>query len=164
MNRFSAAGQNLRNALDRRTLLKGASALGLTAFSLPSPAQAQTDSARMSAAERWTKVEFQPSTLSLDEQMAEMAFFAQAAAPFRGQQIYVVSESINTHDYEAKVLARAFREITDISVVHEVVREGELVQRLQTQMRSGRNLYDAYVNELRSHRHPFPLRQCRADQ
>ncbi len=148
MNRFSVAGQRHATALDRRTLLKGAGALGFTAMSLPSPARAQATGAPVSAAaERWAKVEFQPSTLTFDEQMAEMSFFARAAAPFRGQQIYVVSESINTHDYEAKVLARAFREITDISVVHEVVREGELVQRLQTQMRSGRNLYDAYVND-----------------
>ena len=146
MNRFSKADPRLKD-LDRRSLLRGAGALGLAAAALPSPVRAQTDAARMSAAERWARVEFQPSTLTVDEQMAEMAFFARAAAPFRGQQIYVVSETINTHDYEAKVLARAFREITDVSVVHELVREGELVQRLQTQMRSGRNLYDAYVND-----------------
>ena len=136
-----------RHGLDRRTLLNGAGALALAAASLPRPAQAQTDRARMSAAERWVRVEFQPSTLTLDEQMAEMEFFMRAAEPFRGEQIYVVSETINTHDYEARVLARAFREITDVSVIHELVREGELVERLQQQMRSGRNFYDAYVND-----------------
>jgi len=146
MNRFSEADPRPKN-IDRRTLLKRAGALGVASVALPSATHAQTDGARMSAAERWAKVEFQPSTLTFDEQMAEMEFFMRAAAPFRGQQIYVVSETINTHDYEARVLARAFREITDISVVHELVREGELVVRLQKQMRSGRNLYDAYVND-----------------
>ena len=45
------------------------------------------------------------------------------------------------------MLARAFREITGISVIHELVREGELIMRLEKQMTSGRNLYDAYVND-----------------
>ena len=131
----------------RRTLLKGAGALGLTVAALPAPARAQTDSARMSAAERSVKVEFQPSSLTVDKQMAEMEFFIRAAEPFRGQQIYVVSETIDTHEYESRVLARAFRKITDVSVIHELVRENQLVERLQQQNRSGRNLYDAYVND-----------------
>jgi glycerol transport system substrate-binding protein len=148
MNRFSEADQHsIDKDIDRRTLLKGAGALGLAAAVLPSPTHAQTDSARMSAAERWARVEFQPSTLTTDEQMAEMEFFVRAAEPFRGQQIYVASETINTHEYEARVLARAFREITDVSVRHEIVRENELVERLQQQNRSGRDLYDAYVND-----------------
>jgi glycerol transport system substrate-binding protein len=134
-------------AFNRRRVLTGMGALGLTALSAPNYPRAQTGSARLSAAERWVRVEFQPSTLTVDQQMAEMSFFARAAQPFRGQQIYVVSETINTHDYEARVLARAFREITDISVVHEQLKEGELVERLHKQMWSGRNLYDAYVND-----------------
>jgi glycerol transport system substrate-binding protein len=139
--------------IDRRTLLKSAGALGVTA-SLPTelPAGATepdgtTDRMRMDAARRWALVEFQPTTLSEDEQMAEMAFFIQASAPFRGQQIFVVSETIATHEYEARYLARAFREITDITVVHDVIAESELVNRMQIQMRTGRNLYDAYVND-----------------
>lgn len=99
------------------------------------------------AAKRWVLGEFSPSTLSVEEQMAEMDFFARAAMPFRGQQIYVVSETIPTHVYEARVLARAFYEITGISVIHDVVREGELVERIQQQSRTGRNFYDAYVSD-----------------
>ena len=49
--------------------------------------------------------------------------------------------------YEARFLARAFREITGISVIHDLVREGELVERIQQQSRSGRNLPNAYVND-----------------
>ncbi len=102
---------------------------------------------REAAARRWVLGELTPSTLSVKEQMAEMDFFIRSAAPFRGQQIYVVSETIPTHMYEARFLARAFREITGISVIHDLVREGELVERIQQQSRSGRNLYDAYVND-----------------
>ena len=58
-----------------------------------------------------------------------------------------MSETIPTHRYEARFLARAFREITGISVIHDLVREDELVERIQQQTRTGRNLYDAYVND-----------------
>ncbi len=130
--------------ITRRALLKGLGGFGLSA-ALPSPASAQS-AASDSAARRWILGEFQPSTLSFDQQMAEMAFFARAAEPFRGRQIYVVSETLPTHEYEARVLARAFREITGISVIQELVHEGELIMRLEQQLTSGRDLYDAYVN------------------
>jgi len=132
--------------IDRRTFLKGATALGLAA-ALPAIRPVRAFNLQEAAAHRWILGEFSPSTLSVEEQMAEMAFFMQAAEPFRGQEIYVVSETIPTHVYEARLLARAFREITGISVVHDLIREGDLVERLQVQMRTGRNLYDAYVND-----------------
>jgi glycerol transport system substrate-binding protein len=113
----------------------------------PGIVKAQWDDARLAAARRWAEVEFRPSTLDLDQKLEEMRFFIQAAAPFRGRRIYVVSETIRTHQYEARVLARAFSEITGIEVIHDTIREGEVVERLQTQMRTGRNLYDAYVND-----------------
>lgn len=134
---------------DRRALLKSAAALGLTA-AWPATVRAQEAgdvTLRTAAARRWLLGEFTPSTLSYEAQMQEMEFFIRAAEPFRGQQIYVVSETIPTHVYEARFLARAFREITDISVVHDLVREGELVERIQQQVRTGRNFYDAYVND-----------------
>jgi glycerol transport system substrate-binding protein len=133
--------------IDRRTFLKRAAALGLMG-ALPLPkVNAQPDSIQHAAARRWVIAEFTPSTLSYEEQMAEMEFFMEAAKPFRGQEIYVASETIPTHVYESRFLARAFREITGISVVHELIREGELIERLQTQMRTGRNFYDAYIND-----------------
>ncbi|EGV19942.1 ABC transporter substrate-binding protein [Thiocapsa marina] len=108
---------------------------------------ADIDPARAAAARRWLRSEFTPSTLDPDAQMAEMQFFIRAAAPFRGQRIHVVSETIPTHVYEQRILARAFHEITGIRVQHDLIHEGELVERIQRQTRTGRNLYDAYVND-----------------
>jgi len=91
--------------------------------------------------------EFQPSTLSAEEQLAEVRWFAESAAPFRGMQINVVSEALTTHEYEATVLAEAFAELTGIRVTHDLIQEGDVIEKLQTQMQSGQNVYDAYVND-----------------
>ena len=106
------------------------------------PALADSD-----AAKKWIESEFQPSTLSKDEQMAEMAWFIEAAEPFKGMEINVLSETIPTHDYESETLAKAFEEITGIKVNHQLLGEGEVVQAVQTQMQTNRNLYDAYIND-----------------
>ena len=98
-------------------------------------------------AARWALEEFQPSTLSMEEQLAELAWFTAAAAPFRGMDISVVSETLTTHKYESEVLARAFEEITSIRVTHDLIQEGDVIEKLQTQMQSGQNIYDAYVND-----------------
>ncbi|MEM8856402.1 MAG: ABC transporter substrate-binding protein, partial [Pseudomonadota bacterium] len=103
--------------------------------------------ADMAAAERWIDEEFQPSVLSKDEQMAEMQWFINAAEPFQGMEINVLSETIPTHTYESEVLTKAFEEITGIKVNHQLLGEGEVVQAVQTQMQTNRNLYDAYVND-----------------
>ena len=132
---------------DRRRFLRRTAALGAAAALPATAAWSQVDSTRLAAARRWILGEFTPSTLSFDEQMQEMEFFIKAAARFRSEQIYVVSETIPTHVYEARYLARAFHEITGINVIHDLIREGVLVERIQQQMRTGRNLYDAYVND-----------------
>jgi glycerol transport system substrate-binding protein len=98
-------------------------------------------------AEKWIGDEFQPSTLSKSAQMEEMAWFIKAAAPFKGMEINVLSETIPTHEYESKVLTKAFEEITGIKVNHQLLGEGEVVQAVQTQMQTKRNLYDAYIND-----------------
>jgi len=98
-------------------------------------------------AEKWINEEFQPSTLSKEEQMQEMEWFIKAAEPFKGMEINVLSETIPTHEYESKVLTKAFEEITGIKVNHQLLGEGEVVQAVQTQMQTGRNLYDAYIND-----------------
>ena len=67
--------------------------------------------------------------------------------PFRGQEINVVSETITTHEYEARTLAKAFSEITGIKLRHDLLQEGDVVEKIQTQMQSGRNVYDAWVND-----------------
>ena len=132
--------------LSRRRFIGTASAAGAAALG-GGPASAQVRADRMSAARRWAEVEFRPSTLSLDERMAEMEFFVRAASSLRERQIFVMSETIRTHEYEARVLSRAFAEITGITVIHDVAHEAEVVNRLQQQRRSGRNFYDAYIND-----------------
>jgi len=103
--------------------------------------------AGMEEARRWVETEFQPSTLSKEEQLKEMEWFVNAAKPFQGMEINVVSETITTHEYEARTLAKAFTEITGIKVNHDLIQEGDVVEKIQTQMQSGRNIYDAWIND-----------------
>ncbi|WP_029349119.1 ABC transporter substrate-binding protein [Bosea sp. 117] len=124
----------------RKRLMLAASALALIAFAAP----ARADEA---AAKKWIDSEFQPSTLSKEDQMKEMQWFINAAKPFAGMEINVVSETITTHEYEAKTLAKAFSEITGIKLTHDLIQEGDVVEKIQTQMQSGKNIYDAWVND-----------------
>ena len=106
-----------------------------------------TAGADMAAAKKWVDNEFQPSTLSKEQQLKEMEWFINAAKPFKGMKIRVVSETIPTHEYESKVLAKAFTEITGIEVVHDLIQEGDVIEKLQIQMQSGENVFDAYIND-----------------
>jgi glycerol transport system substrate-binding protein len=87
------------------------------------------------------------STLDRAAQEAEMQWFIDAAAPYAGMEIKVVSETIDTHVYESQVLAPAFTAITGIKITHDLIGEGDVVEKLQTQMQTGENIYDAYVND-----------------
>ncbi len=98
-------------------------------------------------AKKWIDDEFQPSTLSKEEQLQEMEWFIKAAEPFKGMDIKVVSETITTHEYESKTLAKAFSEITGINITHDLIGEGDVIEKLQTQMQSNKNIYDAYIND-----------------
>lgn len=124
----------------KKLLLASVAVFALGAAALP----AQAD---MAAAEKWVNDEFQPSVLSKDDQLKEMDWFIKAAEPFKGMEINVLSETIPTHEYESKTLTRAFEEITGIKVNHQLLGEGEVVQAVQTQMQTNRNLYDAYIND-----------------
>src|SRR4030042_756230 len=104
-------------------------------------------SADMAAAKKWVDKEFQPSTLTKAQQMKEMEWFINAAKPFKGMEIKVVSETITTHEYESKTLAKAFYEITGIKVTHDLIQEGDVIEKLQTQWQTGKNLYDGWVND-----------------
>ncbi|KAF0674661.1 ABC transporter substrate-binding protein [Profundibacterium mesophilum] len=103
--------------------------------------------AGMEEAQQFLDSEIERSTLTREEQEAEMQFFIDAAEPFKGMDIRVVSETITTHEYEANVLAPAFTAITGINITHDLIGEGDVVEKLQTQMQSGENIYDAYVND-----------------
>ncbi|MCH7911127.1 MAG: hypothetical protein IIB38_16130, partial [Candidatus Hydrogenedentes bacterium] len=76
------------------------------------------------AIENWAQ-QFEPSVLSAKEIRAELTWFAQAAAPYRGMKITSVAEGIRTHVWESEVLAKAFTEITGIQVAHDIIGEGE---------------------------------------
>ncbi|RED44262.1 ABC transporter substrate-binding protein [Aestuariispira insulae] len=124
----------------KKSLIASVAAIGIVAGALPA-------FAGMAEAEKWINEEFKRSTLSKDEQMKEMEWFVNAAEPFKGMEINVLSETIPTHTYESKVLTKAFEEITGIKVNHQLLGEGEVVQAVQTQMQTKRNLYDAYIND-----------------
>lgn len=113
----------------------------LLATAITSQALAET-----ATADAWIE-QFQPSSLSKDEQKREIDWFVRTAQPFRGMEIQVVSENIATHEYESKVLAKAFSELTGIKVTHDLINEGDVIEKLQTQMQSGENIYDAYIND-----------------
>ncbi|WP_411840198.1 ABC transporter substrate-binding protein [Paracoccus sp. ME4] len=87
------------------------------------------------------------SVLTREEQEAEMQWFIDAAQPLAGMSINVVSETITTHEYESRVLAPAFTAITGIQVTHDLIGEGDVVEKLQTQMQTGENVYDLYIND-----------------
>ena len=120
------------------------SAVALMAASAAITAPAFADEA---AAKKWIDAEFQPSTLSKDDQMKEMQWFIKAAAPFKGMEINAVSETLTVHEYESKTLAKAFEEITGIKVKHDIIQEGDVVEKIQTQMQSGKNVYDGWIND-----------------
>jgi len=124
-----------------RTMILGCIAVVSTALAA-GPATADT-----AAAKKWIDTEFQPSTLTKDQQLKEMEWFIKAAKPFQGMNIKVVSETIPTHEYEAKVLAKAFEEITGIKVSFDLIQEGDVIEKLQTQWASGENIYDAWIND-----------------
>ncbi|MEW5878918.1 MAG: ABC transporter substrate-binding protein [Pseudomonadota bacterium] len=111
------------------------------------PAKPAAHAGGIEAAKRWIDTEFQPSVLSKEDQLKEMEWFVNAAKPFVGLEVNVLSETIPTHEYESKTLAKAFFEITGIKVNHQLLGEGEVVQAVQTQMQTNRNLYDAYIND-----------------
>jgi glycerol transport system substrate-binding protein len=127
----------LKANLSRMT---GASLFALTLAA--GPALAGIEEAR-----KWIDSEFQPSTLSKEQQLKEMEWFVNAAKPFAGMEINIVSETITTHEYEAKTLAKAFSEITGIKLTHDLIQEGDVVEKIQTQMQSGKNIYDGWIND-----------------
>ena len=129
----------------RRTrILMMTSVFALMAASSAVTAPAFADEA---AAKKWIDSEFQPSTLSKDAQLKEMQWFIKAAEPFKGMEINAVSETLTVHEYESRTLAKAFEEITGIKVRHDIIQEGDVVEKIQTQMQSGKNVYDAWIND-----------------
>src|SRR3979409_2179062 len=130
--------------LTKNSFLTMTSAAALIAASVTIASPALADDA---TAQRWIDSEFQPSTLSKDEQLKELQWFEKAAQPFKGMEINVVSETITTHEYESKTLAKAFTEITGIKIKHDVIQEGDGVDKMATQRHAGKNGYDGWIND-----------------
>src|SRR3954454_9611422 len=134
----------MRHLRGKTRFLTRTSAAVLIAAFVTMAAPALADDA---TSQKWIDSEFQPSTLSKADQLKEMQWYEKAAAPFKGMEINVVSETITTHEYESKTLAKAFTEITGIKVKHDLIQEGDVVEKLQTQMQSGKNVYDGRIND-----------------
>ncbi|MEC5324317.1 MULTISPECIES: ABC transporter substrate-binding protein [unclassified Aurantimonas] len=125
----------------KRHLMGSAAMLAIALASAPAFAD-------MEAAKKFLDAEIKEvSTLDRADQEAEMQWFVDAAKPLSGMDIKVASETLTTHEYESKVLAPAFEAITGIKVTHDLIGEGDVVEKLQTQMQSGENIYDAYIND-----------------
>ncbi|MBA4280671.1 MAG: ABC transporter substrate-binding protein, partial [Ralstonia sp.] len=124
--------------------------LQISAIALASALAVGAAHAGEAEAKKWISSEFQPSTLSQDKQMAEMKWFMDAAAKLKAKgvtEIHVVSETLDTHAYESKTLAKAFEEITGIKVKHDIMQEGDVVEKLQTSMQSGKSIYDGWISD-----------------
>jgi glycerol transport system substrate-binding protein len=98
-------------------------------------------------AAKWADGEFALSALSRDEKIAEMKWFAEAAAGLGVSEISVVSETIDPHVYESETLTQAFKELTGISVTHDLIGEGDVIERIQTEIKTRTSIYDGYVND-----------------
>ena len=111
----------------RRDVLKGAAAVAASAATVGGAAiisSTPTYAQQVDAAKKWIDSEFQPSTLTKDQQMAEMEWFIKASTPFKGMKVSTASEILGIHEYESKTLTKAFAEITGIQVNHEMMDEG----------------------------------------
>jgi len=128
--------------LGRRRFLLGSAATGAV-LAMPGIIRANAADATIN---KWID-EFQPSTLTRDQQIEELTWFQTAAAPFKGMKISVVSETLDTHVYESQTLAKAFSEITGINLTHDYIQEGDVVEKLQTAMQSNENVYDGWIND-----------------
>ena len=146
---------NLRNTAIAAAVLLAAAGCGkketpVTATPASAAASVAAANAGSDVAKKWIDSEFSPSTLSKDQQAAEMKWFVEAAAKLRAMgvtEISVVSETITTHEYESKTLAKAFAEITGITVKHDLIQEGDVVEKLQTSMQSGKSIYDGWISD-----------------
>ena len=129
----------------RRSLLAGTVlASALTLATLPAFAQSAD---QLNAARKWIDQEFQPSSLSKEDQMKEMEWFIKAAEPFRGWTSWWCPRPSPPMNTNRRRSLRAFTEITGIKIKHDLIQEGDVIEKLQTQMQSGRNVYDAYIND-----------------
>ena len=92
-----------------------------------------------------------------DEQLKEMEWFVNAAKPFAGMEINVVSETITTHEYEVEDARQGLHRDHRHQGHHDLIQEGDVVEKIQTQMQSGREHLRRLGQRLRPDRHALPL-------
>ncbi len=129
--------------MKRRDVIKGAAALGAGMLIKTGTSHGQ----QVDAAKKWVDAEFQPSAIGKDQQMAELEWFISAAKPYKGMELNTASEILKVHEYESKVLTKAFAEITGIKVNHNMMDEGLIVDKIEVEMQSGRPIYDFWMND-----------------
>ena len=98
------------------------------------------------AMEKWID-KFQPSVFSKEEQSKELQWFAEAAKSLQGVKISSCAEGMDVHKWESEVLTKAFKDITGIEVSHEIIGEGDIVNRIARQIQTKRTIFDIYVND-----------------
>ena len=121
------------------------SAVALIAASVTIAAPACADEAPR---QKWIDSEFQPSTLSKDDQMKEMQWFIKAAAALQGHgDQRRLGNARRRTSMNRRRWPRPSTEITGIKVKHDIIQEGDVVEKMQTQMQSGKNVYDGWIND-----------------
>ena len=98
-------------------------------------------------AEQYIDLYFQESTISREEQMEELMWFVEAAKPYAGLDVSVLSESIPTHVYESEILASVFSDLTGINLTHSLMGEGEVMEIISQEIKTRQSVYDGYVND-----------------
>ena len=76
-----------------------------------------------------------------------MQWFIDAAKPFRAWRSRSSPRRSRRTSTSRRCCAKAFTEITGIKVTHDIIQEGDVVEKIQTQMQSGKNIYDAWIND-----------------
>jgi len=90
---------------------------------------------------------FAESVLTPEEQMEELMWFVEAAEPYQGLDVSVLSENIPTHAYESEVLATIFSDLTGINLTHSLMGEGEVMEIISTEIQTRTSVYDGFVND-----------------
>ncbi len=90
---------------------------------------------------------FPNSTLTMEEKMKELRWFAEASKPYRGMSLRAVAEAIPTHMWESDYLTKVFEKLTGIKVTFDIIDEGSVVERIYTQMASSKTIYEIFVND-----------------
>jgi len=80
---------------------------------------------------------FNPRPCSKADQFEGNAVVCQSAEPYKGMEINVTSETLTVHDMNRRRWPRPSRKSPGIKVKHDIIQEGDVVEKIQTQMPVG---------------------------